>query len=158
MPLTVKQFCDLYKCDISSMYKKIRRKKRAGELSELNVYKENGITFLDEKAEQILKPILISNLKEEIADREKTIKIYQQSDYEIKSLLDDRENDLEKIKSEYTKLESEYNILQEDYKRISKDYETKISEYENQISKYRNQIDELTEQLSALKKPRKLFG
>ena len=158
MPITVKQFCDIYKCNYSNIYKKIRRKMSAGELSDLNVYKENGITFLDEKAEQILKPIIISNLKEEIADREKTIKIYQQSDYEIKSLLDDKENDLEKIKSEYTELESKYNILQDDYKQLSEEHENKISEYEKRISEYVKQIAELTEQLTTLKKPRKLFG
>ena len=80
MAITVKEFCEIYKCEFSSIYKKIHRKMKSGELSELNVYKEDGVYVLDEKAEEILKPTIMSELKRIISDKEDELRVYQNSD------------------------------------------------------------------------------
>ena len=53
---------------------------KSGEISELNVYKEDGVYVLDEKAEEILKPTIMSELKRIISDKEDELRVYQNSD------------------------------------------------------------------------------
>lgn len=51
--LTIKEFCEKYKCNFSGICKKIKRKEK--ELAGHIVYQNNRIEF-DEYAEEILKP------------------------------------------------------------------------------------------------------
>lgn len=53
--ISVKDFCEKYDCDISGVYKKIKRNR--DELGE-HIVKEGGIYFLDEEAEIILLPAI----------------------------------------------------------------------------------------------------
>ena len=158
MSITVKQFCEIYKCDYSSIYRKIRRKIKNGELSELNVYKENGTTMLDDVAEITLKPTSVSELKDKIETLEKAKKVYQQSDYETKSLLDDKEKENELLKKSYSDLKKKYASLREDYNKLSEEKTQILADKEKEKAEYQKKIDELTEEIASLKKPRKLFG
>ena len=158
MAISVKEFSEFYKCDISGIYYKIQRKLKNGEISELNVYKENGKMMLDDVAQEVLKPTSITSLKEKIETLDKTLKIYQQSDYESKSLLDDIEKEIEIWKKRYDVLQKKYTSLSIDYDNAVEKNKQISAEYDEKISEYENKIEELKKELANKKKLRKLFG
>ena len=51
--LTIKELCEKYNCNVTSMYGKLKRKKQ--ELSG-HIIITNGVIEIDEYAEEILKP------------------------------------------------------------------------------------------------------
>ena len=129
-----------------------------GELSELNVFKDNGKTMLDDVAEKILRPTSILELKEKIENLEKKSKIYQQADYEARCLLDDNEKKLNYLEKRYDDLRKKFLLLQEEFKTVSEEKDKIIKAAETKISDQQNKIEELTEEINNSKKRRKLFG
>lgn len=155
MPITVKEFCEIYQCDYGGIYKKINRKLQSGELSELNVYKEHGKLQLDEKAEKVLRPVSKKETAQKISELETSVKVYRQSDYEARCELSDVIEELENLKTAHEELKEKFKSLQDEFQKLSDEYSKKCAEcgdHQKQIEDYQNQIEELT-----TKKKKRLF-
>lgn len=67
--MTIKEFCEKYDCDLSGIYKKIKRKNN--ELNE-HIVKVGKTLIIDEYAEKILKPGENQRKTKQLIDRGKS--------------------------------------------------------------------------------------
>lgn len=140
--MTIKELCEKYNCNYTSMYNKLKRKK--AELSG-HIYNENGIIHIDEIGEEILKP----------GERQMRIKSLIEKGKMADWNLERAEGRLNIEKANRRKVDDEYEILSREYEAMKKALDTVRKEKEAllaQISELKLRIEELE------KKPKGLFG
>ncbi len=140
MRMTVKEFCVENKCDISGIYKKIKRKEK--ELSG-HIWKKNGSYVLDEEAQELLKPKFERGLSHRVTELEKENVELKEQNADI--VLESRqvENYINSLESKIDKLESEkVNLIKEieEWKMRSEKSERELVELKEQNEKLLREI------------------
>lgn len=125
--ITIKEFCEKYRCDYSGIYKKVKRKK-----SELcnHIFSISGKLVLDEYAENLLMP---TERHSQNRKNEETAKAYKEMEYRLQRRLFLTEDKLRECSETI-------NSLNEKIKNLESDKFALIKENEN----LKKQISELT--------------
>ena len=140
--MTIKELCKKYKCNYTSMYDKLKRKKT--ELSG-HIYKENGIIHVDEVGEEILKP----------GDRQRELKALIEKGKMADWNLERAEGRYNIEKANRRKVTDEYETLSREYEALKETLDAERKEKEAllvQISELKQRVEELEQ------KPKGIFG
>ena len=124
--MTIKEFCEIYKCDHSGIYKKIIRNK---EKLEGHIDKSNGKTELDRFAIDFLAP---SERKQE--------RKHQEDMSELRTTIRSKNREIETLEFEKGQLQEtvdEQNAKIQNLKNQIKELSEKVTELENENAELR---------------------
>lgn len=149
--MTIKEFCEKYRYDDSSIYKKIKR--NSEKLNE-HIKMNNGIIEIDEIAEDILKPKAkaeVIELNQKLSDAEKTI---ERAEWERNNMERDFNERLADNFDDYGRVSTELYELTQKYKEAL----SVIEELKGNIAELEAERDRLNEQLSKQQRTKGIFG
>ena len=126
MEMTIKEFCEIYKCDISAIYQKMKRNE---EKLKGHINKVNGKMELDRFAIDFLVP---SERKQE--------RKYQEDMSELRTTIRSKNREIETLEFEKGQLQEtvdEQNAKIQNLKNQIKELSEKVTELENENAELR---------------------